>query len=213
VLYTGPACWAYHKIHCFEEVASDGSTTLTLDLAPYSDARIVNGPHGYAYLENMKDPMLRAEQVCGRHWCPAAASVALIAPGTLPTPYSCTPALELATQKAPPFPACTVARSYSAYPDSFCAQLDNPIPQPSGLMHASFYLRQHCMAFNPLPSTPYLDAIAPCAPARHSLTAASSLRMNAGARGSLPMRHASRPSIGPRLSSVPASPALKCSLW
>jgi hypothetical protein len=68
VLYTAPAAWAYHQIHCFEEEAPDGSTTLTLDLAAYEDASTVNGPHGYAYLENMRDPKERVKQVCAHRF-------------------------------------------------------------------------------------------------------------------------------------------------
>ena len=45
-------------INCFE----DGRGGITLDLNAYREPAIVNGNHGFAYLENMRDPALRARQ-------------------------------------------------------------------------------------------------------------------------------------------------------
>lgn len=53
---------AYHHINAFEEVDSDGSAHIVVDISAYPDAAIMNGEHAFSYIEQLKDPELRKKQ-------------------------------------------------------------------------------------------------------------------------------------------------------
>ena len=47
--WKAPPCWAYHVVNAYDEKG-----VITVDLVAYESAGVVNGPHAFAYLPNMK---------------------------------------------------------------------------------------------------------------------------------------------------------------
>jgi len=53
---------AYHHINAYEEVDPDGSERIVVDISAYPDGAIMNGEHGFSYIDQLKDPELRKKQ-------------------------------------------------------------------------------------------------------------------------------------------------------
>lgn len=62
--YRAPPMFAYHHINAFETRNGD----LVIDVSGYTDAKIVNGDHGFAYLDKCKDAAQRALQEKDAKW-------------------------------------------------------------------------------------------------------------------------------------------------
>ena len=55
--FEAPPCWAYHHVNAYE----DGFNVI-LEIIAYNDAAMINGPHAYLYIENMKSEKNRMKQ-------------------------------------------------------------------------------------------------------------------------------------------------------
>ena len=61
--FYAPPMFAYHHINAYEEVEKEtNEKVIIMDVNGYDRPDIVNGKHGYAYIDNMMDPELRMLQ-------------------------------------------------------------------------------------------------------------------------------------------------------
>ena len=62
--WKAPPCWAYHVVNAYDEKG-----VITVDLVAYESAGVVNGPHAFAYLPNMKggEEALKKQERDGRY--------------------------------------------------------------------------------------------------------------------------------------------------
>jgi carotenoid cleavage dioxygenase-like enzyme len=65
-VFEAPPMFLYHHVNAYEEEPLSGSTDVTrvvLDVTGYDRPDMLNGPHGFAYIENMKHRDQREQQV------------------------------------------------------------------------------------------------------------------------------------------------------
>lgn len=65
--FHAPALFAYHHINAFEKDES-GQQFVVFDVSGYDSPAIVNGANGFAYLDNVKDPVRRQLQERDAKW-------------------------------------------------------------------------------------------------------------------------------------------------
>ena len=52
--FEAPPYFSYHQANAFEDIDEKGGKRIVMDLIGYDSGRIVNGEHGYAYLDQMQ---------------------------------------------------------------------------------------------------------------------------------------------------------------